>query len=326
MNDSPAPIIDRLEKSKRVLVTTHVRPDGDALGTSAAVVLALRHRNIHAEVLILSKLPGKYSFIFEEGGIVHRTMEPTVDRSYVDSFDTLFIVDTGTKSQLPGLEKIVQEHPHVIVMDHHKTQESWGEARWVDSTASAAGEMAHRLVRDLGAMIDRPMALALFIALASDTGWFQFSNTTPATMRIVADLMEAGIDFDQMNQLLNQNERVERLMLQQRAMNSLVIEGNLALLSLSKRDFEETNGSVRDTENLVNLPLIARDIQISILLTEQPEGGPIRVSLRSKGQIDCAKFAEQFGGGGHARAAGLRIEGTIDESISKIKSALRVFK
>ncbi|HQY89568.1 MAG TPA: DHHA1 domain-containing protein, partial [Tepidisphaeraceae bacterium] len=206
--------------------------------------------------------------------------------------------------------------------DHHRTQEPWGDARWVDATAAAAGEMAYRLVRDLGAPIDRPMALALFVAIASDTGWFQFNNTSPGTMRLVADLMESGIDFDRMNQLLNQNERVERLKLQQRAMNSLRIEGNVALLSLSKKDFEESNGSVRDTENLVNIPLIAREIQIAILLTEQPEGGPIRVSLRSKGQIDCSKFAEQFGGGGHARAAGLKIEGSLDEALQRILNAL----
>src|SRR3954453_17885315 len=153
------------------------------------------------------------------------------------------------------------------------------------------------------------MATGLYVAIASDTGWFQFSNTRPFTMRLAATLMEAGVDTDQLYQHLYQNERPERVLLQTRAMQSLELlaDGKLAVMTVRKQDFADTGAHVPDTENLINIPLQIRTVEVSLLFTETPEPGPIRVSLRSKGSVDVAKFAEQFGGGGHARAAGLKV-------------------
>src|SRR5206468_2901514 len=136
-----------------------------------------------------------------------------------------------------------------------------------------------------------------------DTGWFQFSNTRPYTMRLAALLMEAGVDTDRMYQALYQNERPERVALQTRAQQSLELlaDQRLAVMRVAKRDFEELKAGVGDTENLINIPLQIRSVEVSLLFVEAQDAGPVRVSLRSKGQVDVAKFAEQFGGGGHAR-------------------------
>ena len=315
-----------LTSAKRVLVTTHVRPDGDALGTAAAMVMGMRQKEIESEVLLLSHLPRKYAFVFQENEIPHTDVEQGwPERFPFERFDVFLVVDTGTWSQLPGLrDRIAGWDVPKLVLDHHLTQEDWATTKLVDTTAAAAGEIAADVLERWGVTLDAKIASALFLATASDTGWFQFSNTRPRTMRLAARLMEAGVDTDRMYQLLYQNERAERVALQTRAMQSLELleGGRLAVMRVRKEDFEETRAGVPDTENLINLPLQIRTVEASILLVEPPEGGPIRVSLRSKGQVDVARFAEQFGGGGHARASGLKIEGSLDAAHDQVIRAM----
>jgi len=326
MSDPQQDILAALSRCRRVLITTHVRPDGDALGTAAAMSLGLRKHNIASEVLLLSKLPRKYAFVLKENGIVFHEVDPNWPQSLsVDSFDALLVVDTGTWSQLPGLREHINgfQKPR-LVLDHHLTQEDWADVKLVRTDAAAAGEIAADVLRKWNVPLDKPLATAIFLAIASDTGWFQFSNTRPATLRLAADLMEVGVDTDSMYQHLYQNERAERLTLQTLAQDSLELlqDGRLAVMCVSKADFAKTGASMSDTENLINIPLQIRTVEVSILLIDPPDGPPVRVSLRSKGQIDVAHFAEQFGGGGHARASGLKIPGTLEEVFEKVTTAM----
>jgi phosphoesterase RecJ-like protein len=319
-------IIEKLTQSRRVLVTTHVRPDGDAIGTTAALVLAMRKAGIDAEVLLLSHLPSKYSFVFKDNNIIWHDVEKGWPGDFAFSrFDTFLVADTGTWSQLPGLkERITNWDVPKIVLDHHLTQEDWASIKLVVTEAAAAGEIAAELIEQWEIPIDSAMATALYVAIASDTGWFQFSNTRPYTHRLAALLMEKGVDTDRIYQLLHQNERAERVALQTRAMQSLemLADGRLAVMRISREDFAETHAHVPDTENVINIPLQIRTVEVSILLTDPPEGGPIRISLRSKGQVDVARFAEQFGGGGHARASGLKLPGTFQEAHDTVVKAM----
>jgi phosphoesterase RecJ-like protein len=326
MPDSYQLIISALEKCKNVLITTHVRPDGDALGSSAAMALGLRSKGITSTVLLLSHLPTKYAFVFRDNEIVYADAEKgwPADLS-LDTFDALLVVDTGTWSQLPGLREPIEKwHKPKLVVDHHLTQEDWADAKLVVTAAAAAGEIVAELLDQWDIDLTRAIATPLYLAIASDTGWFQYSNTRPYTLRLAARLMEAGVETDAMYQALYQNERAERIALQTRAQDSLELlcEGRLAVMRVQKKDFEQTNAGVPDTENLINIPLQIRTVQVALLFTEPKEAGPIRVSLRSKGQVDVARFAEQFGGGGHARAAGLKVEGTLQEVYGKVVGAM----
>lgn len=326
MQDAYQEVIGALWRLKRVLVTTHVRPDGDAIGTSAAMVLALRKVGVDAEVLLLSHLPTKYSFVFNENNIKYTDVEKGWPTSFpFESFDALLVCDTGTWSQLPGLrEQIESWAAPKIVLDHHLTQEHWANLKLVVTEAAAAGEIAAELIEAWDIEIDSAIATALYVAIASDTGWFQFANTRPFTHRLAATLIEKGVDTDRIYQMLYQNERAERVALQTRAMQSLELlaDGRIAVMRISRADFEQTNAKVPDTENLINTPLQIRTVEVSILVTEPPEGGPIRVSLRSKGQVDVARFAEQFGGGGHARASGLKFESSFQEAHDRVVQAM----
>src|SRR4029078_8896721 len=164
---------------------------------------------------------------------------------------------------------------------------------------------------------------ALYVAIASDTGWFQFSNTRPFTMRLAATVIEVGVDNDSLDQHLYQKERPQRILLQTRALQSLELlaDGKLAVMTIRKQDFADTGAHVHDTETLINIPLQIRTVEVPLLFTDPPEGGPIRVSLRSKGSVDVAKFAEQFGAGGHARASGMKLSPSLAAAHTRVVAA-----
>ncbi len=331
MNDAytndRAGLLRRLGGAKRVLVTTHVRPDGDAVGSAAAMMLGLRGRGVAAELLLLSSLPERHAFLLRDNGIAWHDAEKGWPAALeMSRFEALLVVDTGTWSQLPELKEHVAGWGGVkLVVDHHLTQEGWADLRVVDTAAAAAGEIVRRLLAEWGVVLNKAMAEALFVAVASDTGWFQYSNTTPPTQRLAADLLEAGADIDALYQRLYQSERAERIAIHARGMQSmkLLAGGRLAIMRLGIRDFEETGAGPADTENLINVPMSIASVQVSVLAVQPAEGGEIRMSLRSKGQMDVAKFAERFGGGGHARAAGIKIAGMLDDVVGRVGDELQ---
>jgi phosphoesterase RecJ-like protein len=326
MSDAFTAVQQALAASRRVLITTHVKPDGDALGSTSAMVQGLSRKGIACHVLLLSRLPEKYAFAYRDSSVPFAVFEKDWPADVdLATFDTLLVVDTGTWSQLPGLkDRLADWTGRKIVVDHHLTQEDWPDLKLVDTTAGAAGEIVGELLASWGVPLTKPLATALLLAIVSDTGWFQYSNTRPVTLRLAARLMEAGIEFDQLYQQLYQNERAERLTVQARAMQSLQLlqGGRLAVMRVPRDAYELTGATSEDTEGLINVPLSVKTVAVSILLTDPPGNGPIRVSLRSKGAVDVARFAQAFGGGGHARAAGLKIDGTLDHAAEAVIDAM----
>ena len=320
------PILDVLARSNRVLVTTHVRPDGDALGSTAAMILGLKCKGIDAQALLLSHLPSKYAFVYNDLGVSHvdagKGWPPSLD---LCAFDALMVIDTGTWSQLPGVkERVAAFAGAKLVVDHHLTQEDWATVKLVDTTAPAAGEIVAGLLAAWSVPLSPAIATALFLAVASDTGWFQFSSTRPSTLRLAADLMEAGVDTDALQQRMFQNERPQRLALHLRVQQSmqLLADCKLSVMQCRAEDLKAVGAAPTDTEALINVPLQIRTVQVSLLLTDPGDGGPIRGSLRSKGTLDCAAFAQRYGGGGHARAAGLKFAGSLADAYAAVVPAL----
>lgn len=327
--DAYQQIIDTLSRCKRVLVTTHVRPDGDALGSTAAMIMGLKQKGIDAKALLLSHLPRKYAFIYEDNGIDFFDVESGWPADFsLDSFDAFLVLDTGTWSQLPGLRERGLEtwSKPKIVIDHHLTQQDWADTKLVDTASGSCGEIIEEFLNKWGVKMDARIAGALFVAIVSDTGWFQYSNTRAQTLRLCADLIEAGVDVDRIYQRLYRSERAERVALHARGASNMELrdDGRVAMIKLRRQDFSETRSSVNDTEDLINIPLQIRGVEVSVLLTEPPDGrGPVRASFRSKGRVDVAKFAEQFGGGGHARASGAKFDNaTLDQAHERIVAAL----
>ena len=321
------PAVELLSRARRVLVTTHVRPDGDALGSLTAISLALRSRGIDVTALLLSRLPNKYSFVTNSAGlevVVHDESASTPVP--LAGYDTLIVVDTGTWSQLPGLKQSFDAFKgQCLILDHHLTQEAWGTVRIADTSAAAAVEVVAELIDALNVPISKEIAGALYVGLVTDTGYFAFNSTRPATHRLAARILETGIDHNLIYQRIYQSESPRRLALQSRVMSSMQLhaDNTLSVMTATTADFTATGGDVTDTEGVINWPLQIATVQVSALLTEPTKStDPVRVSLRSKGQLDCAAFAQQFGGGGHARAAGIKMDQPFHESVSTLTQTL----
>ena len=328
-DDAMPRMIEALSACRRVLLTTHARPDADALGTTAAMALGLAKKGIEAECLILSEMPAKYAFLYDEPGVTyHNTADGADPAKLLDGADALLVCDTGTWSQLNGMRPAVEAFAgKKLVLDHHKTQEDWADLKLVDTTAGAAAEVAMMLLNQWGVEIDAAMAEVLYAAMAMDTGWFAFSNTTPRTMRLAAECLEAGADVERLYQRLYQGETERRMRLHARghASMQLLAGGRVAVTQLTKADFAETGAGMPATEDLINWPMAIGSVGASIFLCEDPgspDGLPTKVSLRSKGQIDASALAQGFGGGGHARAAGARLDVPLAEARERVIAAV----
>lgn len=307
--------------ARRLLFVTHARPDGDGLGAIRALVLAARAAGKAADALVPDAVPARYDLLFPDGP----PEKPERFEALADAADTVVIVDTCAFRQLDGLEPALRRRrDKIVVLDHHATADDIGAVQWIDTSAAAAGVLAAELIDRLAWPLTAPAAEALLIAVTSDTGWFHFANTDARCLRAAARLLEAGLRPDMLYQRLYQCDRPQRLQLMQRMLAGLELhcEGKLAVMSLRRRDFDETGAVGSETENLVNEALRIGTVESAVLLVENHDG-IVRVSLRSRDAVDVAAVAQRFGGGGHARAAGLRSAEDLDGLKAKLLAAFR---
>jgi len=311
--------VELIDRSKRVLVTTHLKPDGDACGSVAALCEALQGIGKDVAALMPSGVPPWYEFVFLERRPAVLGEDITAQElaaGRLGRFDLVVVVDTASYAQTRGLEAFLKENRGpVLVIDHHLSSDGLGDVRLVDSTASAAGLIVLELARFAGWGLSEAMAQALFVAVATDTGWFQFANTDARTYRACAELIEAGARAPQLYQRLYQNLSAERLRLMGAMLGTLELhfEGRFATARILRSHFEQTGACYVDTENLVNECHRIGSVEASALLVEL-EDGRIKCSLRSKGHIDVSKVAERLGGGGHRAAAGMHLPGPVEEA------------
>ena len=315
-----------------ILVISHTKPDGDALGSVAALVTALRALGKPASGLLVGSIALSLTELLEQtpGLSEYHGQGP------VPPHDRIVIVDTGAWSQVGPLGDTVRAKlDQTLILDHHLSGDIPAAQRFIDSTAAAAAEIVADLIDLLpgGKTADSAARQiindALFTGIASDTGWFRFSNCTPRTHRLAARLLSEGVDHANLYGKLEQAERPEKLQLLIRAVDSLQLlaEGRAAAMILRARDFAETGARPDETERLVDIPQQVGSVQAIAMITEvEGDDGPqTRVSFRSKplpGALNVADLAAQFGGGGHARAAGAKIEGPVDEVAPRVIRAL----
>jgi len=316
-------IVRRISAAERLLVVTHARPDGDALGSLAAISCAARAAGKQTATLVPSDVPPRYDFLLAD-------CRPAPAGKFAELAgwaDAVIIVDTCSFAQLDDLDdQLAAAREKIVVIDHHATTDDIGAVRWLDTSAAAAGVMVGELLDALGWAVGLQEAEALLAAITADTGWFCFANTDGRCLRAAARLLDAGAEGDKLYRRLFQADRPERVMLLSRALSSLELpaDGRIATMKLRLADFAETAARQDETENIVNDPMRMGRVEVSMLLVQTPdaEGGRrVRVSLRSRGGVDVAAIARPFGGGGHVQAAGLRAEGDIDALAAKLVEA-----
>lgn len=314
-----------------ICVLTHAKPDGDAAGSVVALVTALRALGKEARGLLVGPILPSLESLAHADGVDIYDMEKTLPAP-----DRVVIVDTGAWSQVGPLAALVQPLTRqTLILDHHLSGDIDAGYRFIDSSAAAAAEIVADLVgllidvKTLPADAAKAIHDALFTGIASDTGWFKFSNATPRTLRLAADLLERGVDHADLYGRLEQAERVEKLALLIRAVGSLQLlaDGRAAVMTLRCADFDETGARPEETERLIDIPQQVGSIQAIALISEvcSDEGVQTRISFRSKPAVDAinvADLAAQFGGGGHARAAGARLYEPADAVLPRIVAAI----
>ncbi len=318
---------------RRPLLLTHARPDGDALGCLVAMRSILRSVGAAPLALLYETPPAKYDLLTKS--------EPfpiwgdSVHEADLDAIDGVLVMDTCTYNQLEPIAEWLRRNAGsptrpVVAMDHHQTRDELADEYLVDELAAAACEILYTWASTCDWSLDESAVRALFVGIATDTGWFRFSNTRSVTLEIAADLVRRGASPDETYGLLYQNESAARIRLFGAALNAMELHdgGRLAVLPVSKAMFERCGAVPADTEDLVNEPLRIAGVEAVVLLAEPADEttGPIKVSLRSKGGVNVATVAARLGGGGHERAAGVRIAGTLADVCAKVLAELAVTK
>ena len=319
--------VDLINKSNTVLVTTHTRPDGDACASVVAMYKTLAALNKNVHLLFLSEVPEWYEFLFAEKVPVlgkNVTLQQLQQGQFARP-DLIIIIDTNSYSQLPQFDQYLkQTDKPVLVIDHHVTTDALGAVELIDTTAAATGLIVYDFLKHAAWPITEKIARALFVAVATDTGWFQFTNADSRSFSACAQLIDAGANPARLYHDLYQNFSPQRFKLMAAMLNSLQLhfEGRFATQHLSLQDFQRTGAAHKDTENLIDECRRIATVEAAALFVEMKDGR-IRCSLRSRGVVDVCKIAQEFGGGGHKMAAGAFLPGPLQNAKELIKTEIQ---
>ena len=311
--DSVAAICEAMLQRRRFVITSHARPDGDAIGSQVAMALALRA--LGKDVHMVSADPAPPQFQSFPG-----VAEIQVTQRVEDGFDAAIVMECGDLSRtgIDGLEKYF-----VINIDHHPGNKRYGALNWFDPGAAACGEMVFDVIEALGVALTPDIATHIYIAVLTDTGGFHYSHITPRTFEICRRCTEAGAQPQSIARAVYDSSTIGRLRLMGAVLHNLEFEsdGRTVLAALTLELLRQTGATHEDADGLINIPLTVKDIQAVAFFKEiAPES--FRISLRSKGSVDVNRVANAFGGGGHKNAAGCTVNGPYAELRRKIVAEL----
>jgi phosphoesterase RecJ-like protein len=297
-------IVDALRSRHRFVVTSHARPDGDAVGSSMAMAFALRHLGKSVRVVSADPPPTP---LMPFPGVPTIEVAARVD----DPGDAVIVMECGSLNRT-GIEGL--ERGFVINIDHHVGNSTYGALNWFDLSAAACGEMVFDLVRALGVPLSMEIATHVYVAILTDTGSFHYSNITPRTFEICRRCVDAGVDPPSVARTIFDSNTLGRLRLFGAILNRMQLDasGRIATLLVDDALLQECGAAAEDTEGLINLPLTVREI-VAVAFFKKQAPGEWRVSMRSKGDVDINAIAKEFGGGGHKNASGCSAAGSLAE-------------
>ncbi|MGI8468112.1 MAG: DHH family phosphoesterase [Pyrinomonadaceae bacterium] len=306
-------VVELIENKQNFAITTHVRPDGDGIGSSLGLCWLLRSLGKNAEVIVRDGIPAAY---LQLPGAQEIRRVSEVNGKY----DAVFVIECSDLAR-PGIKGL--ENQLTVNIDHHSTSAHFGTINWIDATASAVGEMIYNLCKAIGGRITREIAECVYLALVTDTGSFHFPNTTERTLKVASELVKAGAKPAQISEVVYNSYSWSRIELMQQVLATIKRDetGRVAWMRQTLEMSENAESVDGDNNGFVNIPLAAKDVEAVAYMRETLPNA-YRVSLRSKDGINVARVAEKFGGGGHKNAAGCRVEGDWNEWETKIVAAL----
>lgn len=327
-------LAERIRSAGTMLVTTHDKPDGDAIGSTLALARAARTLGLQVTTWLSGPFDPALSVLLgdERPGRSPESLP-------VGDFDLIAVVDTGSWSQLEHLGPWLKaRHDRCVGVDHHRSGDTGFVDRIVDAASASCTQALMPVLEAMGVDLDRPgsggagsIAEALFAGLATDTGWFRFSSADTAVFALASRLLAAGVEKDRLYRQLEETARPQRLGLLARAMGGMrwLAGGKAALMTLSPADFSHASGSAEDLAGVVNAPMSVGPVEVSALLSQNEPGSVVKISLRSKPPmlagghfVDVNRLAALFGGGGHVHAAGARFRGTMEQAAEAVAAAI----
>jgi phosphoesterase RecJ-like protein len=306
-----------LRAHQRFAVLSHVRPDGDALGSQLALALSLKKLGKEVTVWNEDGLLEKYNFLPGGELLTKPPSEP-------QDFEVALALDTATQDRLGTAGKAVGNAKTWINIDHHPSNPGYGAMVYIDSTSPATGQILFELIQDQQFPMDPAIAENLFVAISTDTGSFQYSNTTARTFEIGAELLRCGVDVGRVSQLLYESYPRRRTDLLRALLGTMRFDagGKIASFSLSLEVARELEVKPEDNEGLIDHLRAIQGVIVAVFFEELSDG-KVRVSMRSKSEaVDVSAICQKFGGGGHKLAAGTRVRGTLAEAEQKILKAI----
>ncbi len=306
-------VVELIENKQNFAITTHVRPDGDGIGSSLGLCWLLRSLGKQAEVIVSDGIPASYHSLPGADEIVNVS-------EVTGKYDAIFVIECSDIER-PNIKNL--ENQFTVNIDHHTTCEHFGTINWIDATASAVGEMIYNLCKAIGGRISKEIAECLYMALVTDTGSFHFPNTTERTLKVASELVKAGVKPARISEAVYNSYPWSRIELMSQVLATVKRDksGCVAWMRQTLEMRETTAMADGDNSGFVNIPLAAKEVVASVYMREV-RSNYYRVSLRSKGDINVARIAERFDGGGHKNAAGCRVEGDWDECERQIVAAV----
>jgi phosphoesterase RecJ-like protein len=317
MTSTFAEIGGALREHHRFAVLSHVRPDGDALGSQLALALSLQLLGKEVTVWNEDGLLEKYDFLPGGERLTRPPPEP-------QDFDVAIALDTATQNRLGRAGESVRHAKTWINIDHHQSNPGYGDLVYIDSTSPATGQILFELIKNQQLPMNPAIAENLFVAISTDTGSFQYPNTTARTFEIGAELVRGGVEVGRVSQLLYENYPRRRTELLRELLGTMHFEakGQIASFSLSLSVATRLGVKPEDNEGLIDHLRAIRGVIVAVFFEELVEG-KVRVSMRSKNkEVDVSAICQKFGGGGHKLAAGARVRGTLADVEERLLQAI----
>ncbi|HVT57427.1 MAG TPA: bifunctional oligoribonuclease/PAP phosphatase NrnA [Thermoanaerobaculia bacterium] len=306
---APEDLLRKIRQSNRFLLTSHVNPDGDAIGSELGLARLLRLQGKGAVVWNRDPMPSLYRPL-PGSDRVHVGDEPPA--GFPDKFDGIIVLECPSPDRTGIADRLAELQ--VLNIDHHLGNQHYGTVNWVDSAAPAVGEMVYRLAQGLKVTLEPEIASCLYLTLVTDTGGFRFSNSSPAAFEAAAALVRDGAHPEQVAQWLYESQPLPVLRLLGELLRTLAVHegGRIATVRLDPEMFARAGAAPGDSEGLIDHPRSIAGVDAVGLIRQRGDGSS-KVSLRSRGEVDVEKIARHHGGGGHKNAAGFELSGTFDE-------------
>ena len=311
-----------LKKMDNFLLASHVNPEGDAVASVLALDSMLRRLGKKPMIACEDAFPDRLGCLPDKRWNQAKNV-PTGRK-----FDALVVADCPTLERIGAVNKLIGPKTKIFNIDHHISNTLFGHYNYIQPSASACGEVIYDMFKQFKLKINKDEATALYVSISTDTGSFKYSNTTVKSHQIASELIKTGIDIEFINDALYATYSLEKIQLYSLLLGRVKTseDGTIAWVGLTKNDLKNTGATYEDTEGFIDFLKYIKEVKFSFFMSEIGNGpnGQVRVSFRSKGKYDVAQVAAKFGGGGHKKAAGCSIPGTLEQATQQILEQIKI--